>query len=468
MTNIKFILLLSIFITFKISAQNDSINYNVELMGITSSGKYTPFWIQSNQWGKVSAEPNSTNLILGLNKEYGSKSRILDFGYKANIILQSSSYSSNAFIHELFIKVKLTVVDITIGAREEFLGNQDSTLSSGGFLFSQNARPIPKVTIGIEHFTKIPYTGGFIEIKGALSQGIFMDNIYVQNELLHHKYGYIRIGGTLPIHLQYGLDHTALWGGNIPGIGKQTISLKDYENVFFARNGGANTNISEQMNAQGDHRISQSLKLETEICDFKINTYWQNFSEDGPVNFITNAVNLPDGLWGISVRSNKKSFINAFVFEYLNTTDQSGTIFQKDGIIFGGRDNYFNNGIYESGWNNFSRTIGTPFISSPLYNTNKEISTTNNRVEVQHFGVAGEILGYRYRSLCSLSKNYGTYDLPYQKMIPNASLMLEVKKQFSNWYNTECGITVANDHGALYGNSLGCLISIRKTGSLFK
>jgi hypothetical protein len=468
MSKIKFVIFLSLVITFRIYAQNDSIQYEVELSGTTSTGNYAPFWIQSNQWGKVSSQPNSSNLLLGINKEYGNKSRLFDYGYKAKLLLLADQLGSKAYFQELYLKARFSAFDLTIGAKEEFLGNQDSTLSGGGFLISQNARPIPKITVGILNFTPIPYTRGLIEIKGALSQGAFMDNIYVKNELLHHKYGYLRIGGKLPIHLQYGLDHTSIWGGNIPGIGQQTISLEDFKNVFFAKNGGSNTDITEQMNAQGDHRISQSVKLEAQVSNFNMNAYWQNFSEDGPIKFIAAAVNIHDGVWGISIKNKKLPFWNTFVYEYLNTSDQSGTIFQKDGIIYGGRDSYFINGIYRSGWNHFSRTIGTPFISSPIYNKNNEIATTNNRVEVHHFGIAGDILGYHYRSLYSLSKNYGTYDQPFQKMKPNISMLIEINKKLQNWNNIECGLSVANDYGELFGNSFGFKLSIRKTGNLFK
>ena len=209
------------------------------------------------------------------------------------------------------------------------------------------------------------------------------------------------------------------------------------------------------------------MKIEGKAKDFTISTYWQNFSEDGPVRFITNAINLPDGLWGVSIRNKKLPWINAILYEYLNTTDQSGSIFQKDGIIFGGTDNYFNNGIYLSGWNNHGRTIGTPFITSPIYNSNLAIQNANNRVQVQHLGMEGTIAGFQYRARCSFSKNYGTYSEPYNPMKQNISTLFELKKQFPQLHNIEGGMTVASDKGSLFGNSLGLLFSIRKTGNLF-
>ncbi|HEY5592334.1 MAG TPA: hypothetical protein VIK55_15130, partial [Paludibacter sp.] len=137
----------------------------------------------------------------------------------------------------------------------------------------------------------------------------------------------------------------------------------------------------------------------------------------------------------------------------------------KDGLIYGGADNYFNNGVYQTGWSYYSRTIGTPFITSPAYNKNGETYTLNNRVQVHHFGIEGDIVGYQYRALSSFSKNYGTYSSPIMK--DNTSMLLEVKKQFPKLSNIEFGCSVAADFGTLFGNSVGCQFSIRKTGNLF-
>jgi len=52
-------------------------------------------------------------------------------------------------------------------------------------------------------------------------------------------------------------------------------------------------------------------------------------------------------------------------------------------------------------------------------------------------------------------------------MIPNTSVLVEVNKQFQKLSNIEIGCSIGSDFGKLYGNSIGCLFSIRKTGVLF-
>ena len=91
----------------------------------------------------------------------------------------------------------------------------------------------------------------------------------------------------------------------------------------------------------------------------------------------------------------------------------------------------------------------------------------NNRVQVHHIGLEGDVHGYNYKALCSLSKNYGNYGTPYPEMIRNTSLLLEVKKLFPKLLNIELGCSVGADIGKLYGNSLGCIVSVRKRGNLF-
>jgi hypothetical protein len=448
-------------------AQSDTIRYEVGFTGVGSTGAYAPFWLQSDNYGQISASPNSANVNVGFCKDFNKKSAVFDYGFKADLLLQTYDNKTKAYFHEAYLKARLSVLDLIVGAREEYLGTQDSSLSCGGFLFSKNARPMPKITLGIEHFTPVPFTKGYLEVKGAVAHGWFTDNIAVTNLLLHHKYIYFRLGGSLPFHFQYGVDHVAQWGGNVPGMGQQPTSLSDYLRIVMGGSGGSTATTNDQINALGNHILSQSMKIDYRISDFTISGSWQNISEDSP-KFMTNTMNKPDGLWGISIRNNTFPIIKGLVYEYLNITDQSGPFHDKDGIVYGGNDNYFNNGVYQNGWTYFSRTMGTPFISSPVYNKDGGVSITNNRVQVHHIGLEGDIVGYKYKALCSLSKNYGTYGAPYPEMIRNTSLLLEVKKQFPKLSNIELGCSVGADIGKLYGNSVGCMVSVRKIGILFK
>lgn len=455
-----------LFVATSALAQSDTIKYDISLSGLTSSGIYSPFWLQSNQYGKILSSPSSANLSFGFAKDYKSPSRIFDYSFNANLLFQTDKTITTIYFHELYTKARLFFFDAVIGCREEHFGVQDSTLSGGGILFSGNARPMPKISIGIERFTTVPYTFGFIEIKGGLAHGWFTDNIYSTGSLLHHKYLYGKLGGKLPLHIEYGFDHVTQWGGLVPFYGQQPTALKDFLIVFMGRSGGSNATTGEQINSLGNHILSQSLKVSLDISDYKIAAYWQNISEDGPIRIIGHTMNKLDGLWGISLRNKNFPIVKGILYEFLNTTDQSGPYHDKDGLIYGGNDNYFINYVYNNGWSYYSRIIGTPFITSAIYNKNGEVYTINNRVKVHHLGIEGDIVGYRYKALASFSKNYGTYSL--MQDISNTSTLLEINKCVNKKNGLEIGCSISSDFGKLFGNSMGVLVSVRKTGTLFK
>jgi len=448
-------------------ALSDSVKYDIQLSGLASGGQYAPFWLQNNQFGKISVEPFSSNLSVDISKDLKKSSKLFDYGFGANALLTTDNTKTNLYFHELYAEARLLVFDLTMGAKEEIFGNQDSSLSMGGFLFSKNYRPIPKIYAGIRQFTAVPFTKGYFEIKGGISHGWFMDKIYIKDALMHHKYFYFRLGGKLPVKVQYGMDHVSQWGGTSPRYGTSPTGFSNFVNIFLARSGGVDANREEQINALGNHIISQSMKLEVETGNFQINAYWQNISEDSPLRLMWQTMNKADGLWGLSIHNQKFPIIQRVLYEFLNTTDQSGPYHDKDGIVFGGADNYLNNFFYESGWSYFSRTIGTPLITSSIYNDNGVIDIRNNRVKAHHFGIDGTYTEYQYKIMTTISNNYGTYSLKYPTMKSATSIYIDINKRFKRFYNIEAGVMIGADFGQMYGNNAGCMITLRKRGDLF-
>ena len=462
------ILFTIIFIPLLLIAQSDTIKYDVSLSSTVSNGAYSTFWLQSNRYGIVSSSPQSSFLSTKISKDYGNSQRNFDYGFIANFLMRTDNQKKEFFFHELYAKGKVYLFDFAVGFKEEIFGNQDSTLSAGGFLHSTNSQPIPKIFVGLENYTPLPNTKD-IEIKGGVSHGFFKDNVYVKDMLYHHKYLNVRIKATdYRLWFEFGLDHSAEWGGILPGDVKKSTTLTDFMKIFFGRGGSEESLQSEQINALGNHLVSQSVKIEGQAGDYKISGYWQNLSEDGPIILIWNSMNVRDGLWGFSVKNNQFPIIKGFLYEYLSATDQSGPYHDKDGIIYGGNDSYFSNGIYLSGWTYYGRTMGTPLITSPLYNKDGFVGVTNNRVRAHHLGIEGDVVGYKYRLLSTFSENYGLNKVKFKPMKPNTSLLLEVNKTFPKLWNLEGKLSLAADFGTLFGNSTGCMFSIRKTGDIFK
>jgi len=260
----------------------------------------------------------------------------------------------------------------------------------------------------------------------------------------------------------------AQWGGNVPGYGRQPTGFNDFVNVFFARNGSTSSTLNEQINVGGNHIISQGLKLELTIKNYELNAYWQHIAEDKPIRILWNSVNVVDGLWGISLKNNKFPIVKKILYEYLNTTDQSGPFHDMDGVVYGGDDSYFNNYLYQNGWAHYGRTIGTPFITSPVYNKNKEVYILNNRVKVHHVGFEGELKDYFYKSKVSFISNYGSYsDFPNETRKGSVSMLFEINKHFAKLYQLDAGISIGFDFGEAYGKNVGILFKLSKSGVLF-
>ncbi len=466
-----FLLLLPVMI----SAQKDTVRYSFSLSGLGSTGVYAPFWLQSLNYGKVFNTPNTSYASASVFKEYGDSRRIFDYGFKADFLVRSdleikglyTPIKNEFYFQEIYGKAKFMKLNLIIGSMEEIIGNQDSVLSSGGFIFSKNARPIPKVTLGLTNFTAIPGSGNQIFLKAAVSHGQLLENLKVTDALLHHKYLYLRFVITdFPIWFEGGIDHFAQWGGTFPKYGKMTVNMKNYIRMFFGKQGGSDAYPTDQINALGNHILSQSVKAGFNLGDYKITSYWQNLNEDGPMKFFWGAMNKEDGLFGFSVKNKKFPVIQGFLYEFFSSTDQSGPYHDKDGMIYGGTDHYFQ-GDY-GGWSYYGHTIGTPLISSPLYFSDNNYRIVNSVVQAHHLGIEGRVVGLDYKLLATYSKNYGNPSALYKTMRPNTSLMLELNKKFGKKQTFETKLSLGADVGEMYGNNMGAMFTIKKTGDLFR
>lgn len=439
----------------------DTLFYEGKWGGVVSSGRFAPFWLSTNTYGTVSPYPFSTYLRAGIDKPAVRDARWWDYSYGLDLVGGVDSRSWYGRVVSLFGHVRLWCFDISAGWRPHDYGNQDYDLSAGGFLFSRNAPTMPEVSVGIDKYTAFPFTYGYLEVKGAIRHAWSTDRLGAVGALVHHKYIGVRLGGKLPVTINYEFHHVAQWGGRSEKYGELGSSIHDFWTIFRAASGGVNS--SDQINALGNHIGSQMLGIDFRLKGWHLKAYWQNIFEDGPVRPIWNTMNIYDGLWGVSLKQSSWPFISGILYEFLATTDQSGPVHDMDGVVFGGNDSYFNNSIYTQGWTHYAHTIGTPFITSPIYTSS--LSTLNNRTFTHHVALKGDIYGFEYTLRYSHSKNYGTYGKYLYSY--NNGCLLSVNKTVAKAWNLNFGLSVAADFGSQFGNSVGAMITVAKRGIIY-
>jgi hypothetical protein len=305
-------------------------------------------------------------------------------------------------------------------------------------------------------------------VNGGLAHGWFESQKDLKGLLLHHKYFYLRLGGSFSVNLSYGVQHVAQWSGRSPVYGSMPATLDNYFRIFLGSSGNSTASWGDQENALGNHIISQNLGLDVILKSVKVSLYWQSIAEDSPVKkFITNTPTIEDGLWGITVKLPKFQQLNNMVVEYLSTTDQNGPWHDLDGVIYGGQDGYYNNGMIPNGWSYKGMTIGNPWLTSPKYNKDGSTSIINNTVRLYYFSGTGKVKSLNYRLKLAYSKNYGHTAPLYPESNNQFSWHLETSTYAKYIKNTEISVGISGDRGSMCGNNLALILGVSYSG-MFK
>ncbi|MFC2138027.1 capsule assembly Wzi family protein [Bacteroidota bacterium] len=445
----------------KIEAQFEIPKINLETSTLINVSDSTSFWLFNNQYAKYSLTNSCAIININIEDRINSE-KFFDYSYGVEAYTRFDD-QINPILHQLYGKIKIWEIIISGGKYEDIQNYSDSLLSSGHILWSKNARPFPKICISSNGYYTIPFTFDLLEVKGKLEHGWFNDERYVDSVLLHHKNLYGRIGKEFPVNIFVGLEHYVQWGGSSPTLGELPSDFDAFIKVFSSSGGDSGTVVpGEVTNNLGNHIGSWNIGMELKTKPFNGILYWQSIFED---NSGRKRQNLPDGLWGININTkNNKYIINNILYEYIHTTDQSGPVhIWNDSVRLSGNDNYFNHGIYNSGWTYDKMTIGIPFITSSQYNSDSNYFRLNNtRIRYHHFGLAGKYKDIYFRSLISFGKNYGTHPNPYSKIKNQSSLFFEISTNLESLYNIQLKTSIGADIGKMYGNNLSFFISLNK------
>lgn len=464
------------------------VKYQLESGLYISTSNQTPFWLRSNQYGIVPLESQFLTMRGAAHKEYDStknnQNKLKKFGYGYGASLAANvGKKSNLFLPESYLKVRYGVFEIYGGRRKEIVGLVDTILTSGSYIWSGNALPMPKTQISIPNFTSI-IGHGLISIKGAFAHGWF-DNGYVKNYYLHQKWIYGRIGKPdWRMKLYAGFNHQVQWGGRPakPYIESETGTLiskfpSDFATYLKVVSGvSLNKNdtgtdvgipLNEAWNRAGNHLGTLDIATEVSLKNIDLFLYRQSIYEDGSLFYLNN---IADGLLGFSIkRKNIQKGLTKICFEYFNTTSQGGITGSGNTIPqLRGQDNYFNNSLYLNAWAYNQNIIGTPLIT-PLSQINSVLISkynygdvpqtyiANNRVNGFNIALSGKTPNMNFTTKLMLTNNFGLYGLRFSAK--QFSFFQQINYQLPH-YTLVANLSI--DRGQFFTNNLGCYIGVRR------
>ena len=378
---------------FPILFQAQQVQYEGfgSLTGIVYSQDESPFWIHSNQRGRIDESSNVSAFFSGKATYQFSRHANLEVGLGG---LFHDGYTEKLQLDESYIMLNNYWLKAYVGRKQKEELYDGLSASNQNILWSLNARPLPGIGFSLKNPIPVIKSAG-LSIDATLEEFITDDERYVENTRIHHKSLHVVFNKIRNFEVKMGLQHFVQWGGDSPDFGKLPSSFGDYINVFTGKE-GEDTVGGQEANALGNHLGSYEVYINTSIKDYQVQILYNHLFEDGSGRVLRNT---PDGRYGIFVKSpDADKIINSAMYEFYYTRDQS-----DENITSDGSDNYFNNNLYRSGWTYESRILGVPFITLD----DNRFRINNNKIIVHHFGISGIINKLPYKILTSYRKNYG-------------------------------------------------------------
>ena len=475
-------------------AQKD-IDLSVNATANLSSGKFAPYFISSLNHGKI-FQKNTLIADISATKKIDYDNRF-SWGYGAEIIGEysnSNTYQrwndqadiwesnprrpSSIVLQQLYGEAKWRCLFMQIGLKEHDPAVLNPQLSSGDFVESGNARPMPEVRFGFHGYEDIPLTNGWLQIQCQLAFGMPTDYDFIKDRynyysyhitkgsLYNYKRVFFRTNPEKRLSVTFGMQAAAFFGGHFTGYyqGKEsnsfdlTLDAQSFFNMIIpvlnSKEGFAEGSNLGSWDFYAQYRLDSSNK----VC-----AYFQWPFEDGSGIARRNKM---DGIWGLEYKGSKDAIVSGAVIEYVDFRDQSGPIHYAPGDLPNptltseatGYDNYYNNAFYNA-YAHYGMSIGTPFLPSPIYNLDGYPAFACNRANGIHVGINGCVMrGLCYRLLFGHQRGLGTYKIPYDDVRANTSFMVEAIYTLTD--NIGLKGQLAIDRGSLRGNNTGGLLSV--------
>ena len=469
------------------------IDYTLTMQGAAASGD-VPLWLTANRYGLSSVDNYGLVRASLLRSTAADSARRWRIGYGLDVAA-GVGMQAKAVVQQLYADVEYRRLRLTVGSKQEPLQLKHHALSSGSQTLGINARPVPGIRLSVPEYLSITGRSNWAAIKGHISYGMMTDYKFqqdytgpngrsAQRALLHTKAGYLRIGNEkkFPLTFEGGLEMACQFGGtiyNAEGFGEIVPRLKMKHGLgafvdALLGTGSDATDGEGYANAAGNTLGSWLLRLNYKAGDWRISAYYDHFFEDHSMMF--GEYGWRDGMYGMELQLPHNPVADAVVYEFMNTTYQSGPVYHDHTEAIpdqiSGRDNYYHHNLY-LGWQHAGQAMGNPLFSSPLYdhtsplyNHTKSLTFASTRFKAHHVGVSGTpVPALAYRLLYTHERSLGTYNAPYLTQRRTHSLLCEVNVTPERFGGVKAkgwqvGAAFAMDHGTLLGNNTGFEVKV--------
>ena len=440
--------------------------FRASLSTSVSSGNDLPFWMVSNINGIFTLN-NPDYLLLQAGLKRGlERDSLKKWGY---------TYGGNMFYswagitdfhpNEYYIGLRFRSLILKIGAEADpvIYGGLSST--NGNMLRSGNARPVPGLSLTTNGFIPFPFAKKKFLYRFQFEEGILKDKQAVVNAHLHHKNFYLKGVVSPSLSLSVGLEHYVFWGGYSPIFGQQP-GWTEYFRYILGLKGGKGAALSDQANVAGNQLGSYNLMIKKEWTTTSADFYWNHPFEDRSGGELDN---IRDGLWGIHLKKKKReTLITDVVYEYMYTLNQSGPVHLQpaptpqdpERRTGRGDDNYFNHGLYTSGYTHYQRMMGTPLFVPETDDDSISKGFQSTRMWMHHLGLSG-FLSRRvsWKSLMTWSRNFGSYENVYLNPLNEFSFLTEIS-YMADKLPLEVKAGLAGDYGDRFEHRYGVYFGI--------
>jgi Capsule assembly protein Wzi len=444
--------------------------YRLETSGSYSSGENTPFWLINHTWGIVPLDAPNGYMKAGVFHTHTIKNKL---AYEIGLDIAGSSKQSNRnsyWIQQAYGGIKWKSLALRAGSKEQYGAIiENSKLSSGDMVYSNNVRPNPEISISIPQYTLVPFTKNRLYAKVDFAIGQFLDGDYLEktavnlkqryakNPLTHHKSLFLRLGNIewqeKGFQWIVGFNDYVTWSEK-----NYIIQNGEYRELYTSSSNFFKTLFPIYQYGSGSRSSSYNFRIDygKDYADQVFSIYWQH-----PMKTRSDfqMKNYRDMRLGIEYKSLRHKTLSGFVFEYIFTKQQGGS-FKSD---------YYNQTSARQGNSYYGRTIGNPLLLSPEYNKDGYIGYRSNRIFALHTGVEGYLNNqFQYNLLATYGDTRGSFVSPYTPLRTGFASSFDVTYYYPKAKGLSLKCAVAYNAGRFFGpNAIGGELTIRKTGKLF-